>query len=397
MQNYKPCLLFCLIAFGSLFQQDKSKKEQDEQKAIDKAVQKGCEYLLKNIQQAYEGNVWGQQHMGDSHAARAELVLLALIHGEAFNEKKEDCKKLLDFVLEWRPKFTYRAALKAMALQALDPKKYIEFIAECGQFLVNAQDSVEGHWHYGGPPMMKNPWETQGIDKPKIHDYKTPKKKIKLAREGSNRNQGCDHSNTQYAVLGLRAVMECGIEVPKEVLQLGKKWWEKAQFPNGHWRYHGAGGGIATSGTGLQLDNRLNVQPDNLTRSRAMTAGGVSSLAIYKFFLGECKKKDDLQKDPAISGGIKWLSDNFDLLQGGIQEGNPDHRDGLADFYWLYSLERAGVLSSTDVIGKKDWYKEGVKWLLTNQKSDGRWGCGICDTCFAILFLRKATEPIATH
>ena len=55
----------------------------------------------------------------------------------------------------------------------------------------------------------------------------------------------------------------------------------------------------------------------------------------------------------------------------------------------------------TDRFGAHDWYAEGAAWLLETQRPDGSWltanakgGQGVWDTCFAILFLRRATRPL---
>ena len=69
----------------------------------------------------------------------------------------------------------------------------------------------------------------------------------------------------------------------------------------------------------------------------------------------------------------------------------------------LYALERAGSLSFTQTFGAHDWYAEGSKYLVDGQKSDGSWDAKsgfkrtVWDTCFAVLFLRRATAPVATE
>jgi hypothetical protein len=81
--------------------------------------------------------------------------------------------------------------------------------------------------------------------------------------------------------------------------------------------------------------------------------------------------------------------------------------DRLWQFYWLYAVERSGMLYGTENFGKHEWYIEGADWLLANQKPDGSWHNpdghsgkvtnfpgAIGDTGFAILFLRRATRPL---
>jgi len=68
-------------------------------------------------------------------------------------------------------------------------------------------------------------------------------------------------------------------------------------------------------------------------------------------------------------------------------------------YYYLYGLERAGVLSLCLRFGKHDWYEEGANFLLRAQRADGSWSSdgmvsALSNTCFAILFLKKATTPV---
>jgi len=59
--------------------------------------------------------------------------------------------------------------------------------------------------------------------------------------------------------------------------------------------------------------------------------------------------------------------------------------------------------------GEHDWYVEGARYILKEQEPEGWWGKGIstvkssrgtqkrinpCDTCFALLFLKRGTTPI---
>jgi len=119
----------------------------------------------------------------------------------------------------------------------------------------------------------------------------------------------------------------------------------------------------------------------------SMTAGGVGALTIYDYML-----KKDWKKDANVKNGLAWLAKNFSVTS------NPG-RGNAWELYYLYGLERAGVLYGTEKIGDHDWYFEGAKYLLSTQAADGSWTVSggehpTWDTCFAILFLKKATKPL---
>jgi hypothetical protein len=63
-------------------------------------------------------------------------------------------------------------------------------------------------------------------------------------------------------------------------------------------------------------------------------------------------------------------------------------------YYFLWSLERVAVAYGLDRIGGKDWYTWGADFLVSDQEKDGSWqgahGSYGADTCFALLFLRRA-------
>jgi hypothetical protein len=47
-------------------------------------------------------------------------------------------------------------------------------------------------------------------------------------------------------------------------------------------------------------------------------------------------------------------------------------------------------------MGIHDWYARGARAILGAQQADGSWPGGqpVPDTCFAVLFLRRATRPL---
>ena len=69
-------------------------------------------------------------------------------------------------------------------------------------------------------------------------------------------------------------------------------------------------------------------------------------------------------------------------------------------YYYLFGLERAGVLTDKKFIGDHDWYREGASYLLEKQLPEGFWetqaneyGTAVSNTCFALLFLKRSTPP----
>jgi hypothetical protein len=98
-------------------------------------------------------------------------------------------------------------------------------------------------------------------------------------------------------------------------------------------------------------------------------------------------RKDKPLEDPAIKRGLAMLAREID---------RPGERRG-PDLYYLWSLERVGVLFNLPKIEGKDWYAWGRKVLLARQQPDGHWqgsayygNTPVLDTCFALLFLKQA-------
>ena len=102
----------------------------------------------------------------------------------------------------------------------------------------------------------------------------------------------------------------------------------------------------------------------------------------------------------SVSLGLAWLAKHFTVTKnvGGrvhFGDGSPN----AMVYYYLYALERAGVLTGTVDVGSHDWYREGANYIIKSQKEDGSWSSGggghpAWDTCFSILFLKKSTRPL---
>jgi hypothetical protein len=127
----------------------------------------------------------------------------------------------------------------------------------------------------------------------------------------------------------------------------------------------------------------------------SMTASGVCCLFVCKTHLDGTPgwKPIEANVNQAIRDGMAWLAKNWTVEQ------NPHaawHQD-----YFLYSLERAAMLTLAPRVGTHDWYKEGSIELLHQQRTDGsffaenRTTVGpVVDTCFGLLFLSRAATPV---
>ncbi|MBI2931849.1 MAG: terpene cyclase/mutase family protein [Planctomycetes bacterium] len=343
---------------------------------VEDAIKRGVQYL-----RGQERKTWTQENRTMS---TDELLLWTLVHA-GVPETDPLFQKLLTPMLEEGLTVTYRVALQAMILEEIDRIYYQGRIAQCAQFLIDNQ-SPEGCWGYGDPttlpdnvPTGKPRWKDQATgfkidlsgrrDKPKVRRF-LPIRQQRVAPSGG------DNSNCQYAALGLRACHEAGVVLPRDVLQKAKRWWEQAQNQDGGWCYRGRGD-----------------RPSWGT----MSAGGLGSLVILKFILGE-----KWQSDRRAVAGIKWLTDNYTV------QANPGKIPTESDpmwhyYYFMYALERAAILYGTEKLGDHWWYQEGAQVLLERQNKDGSWVSSapnigdqhhIYDTCFAILFLRRATRPL---
>ncbi|MCY3020488.1 MAG: DUF4159 domain-containing protein [Planctomycetota bacterium] len=185
-------------------------------------------------------------------------------------------------------------------------------------------------------------------------------------RQSPNGGWG-DNSRTQFALLGLKAAQDLGVRVPPDVFKRARRYVEGGQLPDGSWGY--------TPG-------------EAASRRGSMTAAGITSL----FIINEQATKESVvcgaaPSDARIQKALGWLGERFTVR---ANPGCSAHH-----FYYLYALERIGVLTGQKYIGGHDWYREGAQFLVGCQSPDGTWRESTqWGTEFALLFLGKGREPI---
>jgi len=323
------------------------------QPAIDAAVERGIAYLLKAQQR--DGS-WGTHQRAYLTGQTALCVYTLLRCGLGTDHPA--VARGLEFLNQNTPEETYSAAYCLMAWEAtLDPQ-YRPRIELVTQDLIDWRS--KGHWSYPDVPNEDAPAGTKGPP------------------------GNPDLSNTQYAVLGLRAAAHAGVAIPdkvwSEVIESVLRQQEAAYNVEAPLRNGATGTGkLPIAGFSYALSGGV---------SASMTAAGVGVVTIARGELGpRASPKQVLDCARAAELGINWLGSNFSLEEnvGG---------DGHWRYYLLYGLERVGTLTETQFIGTHDWYGEGARWLLTKQDPDGSWEKLEYDTCWALLFSRRASRPV---
>jgi hypothetical protein len=319
-----------------------------------------------------------------------ELVLYTLAHTAVPRDDKV-FQAALKEVLACELSYTYRVATQAMALAKLNPYVHRARIAYCAQWLVDSQ-CADGAWGYPGSVVGRTQSTHALQSKPPVTEEEAtggPKAEpIQITRKVDVKTltgaEG-DFSNTQFALLGLRACREARIEVPAETWETALAYHERFQQPDGSWGYVMKG------------------EQDEAGYA-SLTAAGAVGVALCLHGMG----KKNPKSHPAAKKALAWLQKNW----------KPEENVGLEDsalippstwqYYHLYAIERVGRVFNLKKIGKRDWYADGAAWILAEQRSDGSWKDPAGDTtaaselpylhtaatCFAILFLARATPPL---
>ncbi len=225
---------------------------------------------------------------------------------------------------------TYDVATRILALHALGDGRHSARIRELADWLVARFLADKRLWDYPG-----------------IH---------------------ADLSNTQFAVLGLWAAERHGHKTSPEIWTALLEVVPAHQRRNGGFAYtteagHREAGGMTTAGITI-LELALPRAPASVRKSRI---GAAARAALAK--------------------GWSYLDERFSGLEHPILTNASHH---WFDEYYLYGIERVAALTDRREIAGRDWYREGALDLVAAQNENGGWG-RLDATCFALLFLRRAT------
>lgn len=179
-----------------------------------------------------------------------------------------------------------------------------------------------------------------------------------------------DNSNSQFAVLGAWAGKRSDLEIPAGYWMTVMNHWMNVQNHDGGWDYKDWGGSYGS-----------------------MTAGGVATLyvcfdALFSDAFVRCNANHDVEMR-AIDNGLKWLSREFERSLK-----RPKGHEGSHFYYYMYTIERAGLASGYKYFGTVDWFQAGASRILAKQKDNGGWEESLARTAFAMLFLQRGRHPV---
>jgi hypothetical protein len=300
-------------------------EDQLDQTLVDLAIEKGAAAL--RAAQTRDAKARAAPWVYAGHPVGTTALVLLALHAAGTEPKDRPFAEGLRWLVEEPvPASTYDAGLVAMALETIAGKKFRQKIAEAARLLISWQNT-DGYWGYP---------------------------------TGNG-----DHSNSQYAVLGLRSAARAGIPVPGKAWKAIRDHFFATQNEDGGWNYV--------------------PQSRKDTSSSSMTSAGVTCLLICL----ENMELDEAGRTEILAS----IDRGFDAL-GKLMKLDKD------SLYALYGIERAGVLGSRSLMGGNPWYVPGAKRLVEEQGRDGFWRGQYheaVDSAFAILFLKKATAPLSTR
>ena len=423
-----PIRVFLLAAAGLL---GAGTAPAADRKDIDAAVQKGAAYLKK------AGGEGGKEARDADHVGAAALVGLALLEsGTAADDPV--VKKITDRIRDasYTQTQTYQIALCVLYLDRHGDPGDRALIQMLGVRLLVGQNSGGG-WTYGCvsavPPATERALRARlgdatltaggkepaapkpgvqpaaGADAPgkfapnaagKLHAEVEKYAKGLLATEhkGKGREHD-DNSNTQFGVLGVWVARKHGLPA-EQALDLIERRYLAQQGQSGGWPYHGPGPGADGSpsmtcagliGLATAVGRREEQRVLRAEAAKPPAKGAGPNDPFYNppkpAPAGAADPAKPTKLDAAVKGGMDHLAAALAGQAGRGKRGN------VRDLYFLWSLERVGVIYGTDKIGKTDWYEYASDLLVRSQNADGSWNGSYgpsVDTSFALLVLSRS-------
>jgi hypothetical protein len=233
----------------------------------------------------------------------------------------------------------------------------------------------------------------------------------KLLRFNYTAGPRYDTSLQQYGLLGLWAGHCCGLDVPEGAFAAAARHLLAVQAESGQRvRLRLTSHAELREVAGTERPPRAHeravaargfaYQDAHEPPFGSMTSAGISGLLLAQAGMtatGAVDRTLAKEIDEAVHDAFGWLAAEFSVrCNPGFAE-RADHHW----YYWLYGLERSCELAGVAWLQGRDWYYEGALQLLSQQQANGSFRAEHASTllldatCFAVLFLAKATPPAA--
>lgn len=409
-------LLCCALVFSwaAPVAADPKPLSKDDQAKVDKAIDRAVNYL--KLEQRKKGD-WPQYWQDNYVVGQCALPAYALLEaGVPLDDPV--IQKAADFL---RPRVlktnqTYEMSLAVLFFDRLGDPKDKKLIQSLALRLLASQHR-RGGWSYRCltvssaneaallktlEELSKQMKEGGKSAKEALHNLGMPRalRSLTIFQDSENhdwREQsqmaptpppltgGSDNSNTQFALLALWVAQRYGIPMDLTFCLLVERF-ERSQLADGRWTYR---------------ENHRIASQSSLLAYPSMTCVGLLALAIGRGMkLSTSGTPSSGLADRHVLEGLAAL---YHLI--GSPQGTMNRRVPHQDVYFLWSVERVGMLYNLSTIGYKDWYRWGAEILVSHQMSNGSWPgvvwqretCpvppdygSVLNTAFALLFLKHS-------
>ncbi|MBP3959279.1 hypothetical protein J8F10_28885 [Gemmata sp. G18] len=404
-------------------------------KEIDRALKAGTDALKSGYNQK-GGAGFGSANLANHGVGPTCLTGLALL--EAGTPIDDPAVKTITARVRdaaYTQNQTYQVALCLMYLDRLGDAADVPVIQMLAARLIVGQ-TAGGGWTYqtcGGVSAETATWLKNNLQPNQLvagANGKPPKLHPDVEKYGqalvADRTQGGatvgfgdDNSNTQFAIIAIWMSRKHGAPVEDTLDRIEKRFMGSQDPRTGNWSYSGGmpgpagvGGmpgspsmycaGLLGMATGLarREDRRLKSEAP-APKPEAPAKPDKPTDPFYNPPAGKDPPKKPARAAPdardlvvqlAFAGLGLTMGDQIQKGQG-LLTGSGAH--GTGDLYFLWSLERVGVVYGMDKIGKIDWYDIGSTAIVRSQGADGTWTVGgsygtEVNTAFAVLFLCRS-------
>jgi len=208
-------------------------------------------------------------------------------------------------------------------------------------------------------------------------------------------DKGDDNSNTQFAIIAVWASRKHGFPADHALDLIEKRFLASQNPRDGGWSYSTGAESTSTAsmtcagliglsvGVARREERRLNAEVVKPAPTGPKAADPFFNPPPDPTRPPPAPKRPADGRDVAVGAGLGCL--------GAFVTGRVGTENNL---YFMWSLERVGVIYGIDKVGGVDWFAAGADFLVRGQQADGSWagasyGADV-NTCFALLFLTRS-------